>query len=207
MKVKYNRVSTSNQSGARFEMDTDFYDLVLLDTITGTIKMQDRPKGKQLLKLTRAGKVAVVVVDELSRLGRNSYDILTTLNTLRHHNVNVVVRSLGISSYLLDGTYNPSFELISTIYSWVAQQEREGIIERTSQGRQIAKLKGVKFGRPLGSNETNREFLSKPKCQKIVQLLKLGRPIREIAKATETSTATTIKVKKVATTLGQLDVV
>lgn len=194
MKVKYNRVSTINQHGHRNALDDDHYDLVLFDIVSGKVKMEERPQGKKLIALVRAGKVKTLVVEELSRLGRNGFDTLTTLNLCKEGGVNLEVRSLGISSHV-NGEPNKLFDLIGTIYSWVAEQEREAIIERTTQGRLLAKAKGVRFGRPLGTNETKREMLNKPKSKHIAELLNLNRPIREIAKATSSSTRTVQKVK------------
>jgi DNA invertase Pin-like site-specific DNA recombinase len=194
MKVKYNRVSTINQHGHRNELDKEHYDLILFDVVSGKVKMEDRPEGKKLIALVRAGKVKTLVVEELSRLGRNAFDTLTTLNLCKEWGVNLVVRSLGISSQV-KGEPNKLFELIGTVYSWVAEQEREAIIERTTQGRLMARAKGVRFGRPIGTNETVRDFLFKPKNKKITELLELNRPIREVARATESSTRTVQKVK------------
>ena len=194
MKVKYNRVSTTNQHGHRNELDDDYYDLVLFDVVSGKVKMEDRPEGKKLIALVRAGKIKTLVVEELSRLGRSGFDTLSTLNLCKEVGVNIVVRSLGISSHV-NGEPNKLFDLIGTVYSWVAEQEREAIMERTTQGRLIAKARGVRFGRPLGTNETVRDFLAKPKNKKIVELLGLNRPIREVARATESSTRTVQKVK------------
>jgi DNA invertase Pin-like site-specific DNA recombinase len=203
MKVKYNRVSTTSQSGERFDLDRTQYDLTLLDVVSGGVRMEERREGKKLLQLVKAGKVDTIVVEELSRLGRNSFDTLCTLNLLKEHRVNLVVRALGISS-MVDGQYNQLFDLIGTIYTWVAQQERESIMERTTQGRMAAMQRGVKFGRPLGTNETNKNFLSKPTNKKILELIRLGRPIREIARATQASTTTVQKVKAIANELKLL---
>ena len=203
MKVKYNRVSTTSQSGERFDLDRTQYDLTLLDVVSGGVRMEERHEGKKLLQLVKAGKVDTIVVEELSRLGRNSFDTLCTLNLLKEHRVNLVVRALGISS-MVDGHYNQIFDLIGTIYTWVAQQERESIMERTTQGRIAAMKRGVKFGRPLGTNETNKSFLAKPTNKKILELIRLGRPIREIARATQASTTTVQKVKAIAKELKLL---
>ena len=194
MKVKYNRVSTINQHGHRNELDDDHYDLVLFDVVSGKVKMEERPQGKKLIALVRAGKIKTLVVEELSRIGRNGFDTLTTLNLCKEGGVNIVVRSLGISSHV-NGEPNKLFDLIGTVYSWVAEQEREAIMERTTQGRLMAKARGVRFGRPIGTNETVRDFLGKPKNKKIAELLELNRPIREVARATQSSTRTVQKVK------------
>ncbi len=57
MKIKYNRVSTIQQSGNRFELDNDTYDLTLLDKVSGSIPFIERPKGKEVVQLVEAGNV------------------------------------------------------------------------------------------------------------------------------------------------------
>ena len=55
MKVKYNRVSTLGQSGDRFSVDREKYDLDLLDKVSGTLPFRERPKGQEVSKISRRG--------------------------------------------------------------------------------------------------------------------------------------------------------
>src|SRR5258708_3920996 len=98
MKIKYNRVSTLQQTGDRFTADKEKYDLVLLDKVSGSIGFKDRPKGKELTKLVDEGKVKELIVEEFSRLGRNTGDVIRTLEWLEEHGVNVMVRNIGLQS-------------------------------------------------------------------------------------------------------------
>ena len=79
MRVKYNRVSTLIQTGNRFAADKEKYDLVFLDKVSGSVSFKDRPKSKELIKLIEEGKVSEIVVEEFSRLGRNTGDVIQTL--------------------------------------------------------------------------------------------------------------------------------
>jgi DNA-binding NarL/FixJ family response regulator len=63
-------------------------------------------------------------------------------------------------------------------------------------GRQVYVLKGGKLGRPERSNETIQEFLQKELSQKIIKGLKKGLTTREIAKVSECSNKTVVKVSK-----------
>jgi DNA invertase Pin-like site-specific DNA recombinase len=82
MRVKYNRVSTIGQSGNRFTNDTEKYDLTLFDKVSGNVAFKERPQSLQLIKLIEAGKVKDLVVEEFSRLGRNTGDVINTLDWL-----------------------------------------------------------------------------------------------------------------------------
>ena len=89
MKVKYNRTSTIQQEGKRFDLDKNEYDLTLFDKgVSGKIPFSERTEGNKLTQLVNDGKVSEVVVEELSRLGRNTIDTLTTLKFFEDNEVN-----------------------------------------------------------------------------------------------------------------------
>lgn len=204
MKVKYIRWSTLAQSPARQLLDDKNYDLVLSEQISGSIAFGKRPKGAELLKLIQAGKVKELYVEEFSRLGRNAYDTLSTLKVCEECNVTVHILNMNLSSHV-DSRPNPIFKLFSHIVSVIAEQERELIKERTEMGKIAARQQGVKFGRKTGSNERKIDFLNKEKNKSIMKYLcKSNNTIREIAKLTESSTATVAKVKRIGIELNQL---
>ncbi|MCH7410187.1 recombinase family protein [Belliella sp. DSM 111904] len=198
MKVKYNRVSTLNQTGDRFQADTDQYDLTLMDRVSGTVKFEERPKAKELISLVESGKLKILVIEELSRLGRSMGNAIQTLEWLEKHEVNVVVRNLGIQSRP-QGKKNPIWKMISAVMSSLYELELENIKERTKTGRMIYVQKGGVLGRPTGTNETEKDFLQKEGSASILKYLSRGMTIREISKLTSSSTRTVIKVKKLAT--------
>ena len=82
--------------------------------------------------------------------------------------------------------------------------ELENIKERTQMGRAIYVQKGGKLGRPEGSNESEKQFLSKAKSHEIIKYLNKNRTIREISKITSASNKTIIKTKRIAFKYGML---
>lgn len=198
MRVKYNRVSTLNQTGDRFQADTDKYDITLMDKVSGTIRFKERPKAKELIQLVESGQVTELVVEEQSRLGRNTGDVIQTLEWLDKHEVNVVVRNLGVQSRP-NGKKNPIWKMISAVMSSLYELELENIRERTKTGRMIYVQKGGVLGRPVGSSQNDRDFLKKEGTMAILKYLERGMTLREVAKLTNSSTRTVSKVKKVAT--------
>ena len=207
MKVKYIRISTAGQSTARQLLDDKNYNLVLSEQISGSIAFGKRPKGAELLKLIHAGKISELYVEEFSRLGRNAFDTLSTLNICEQYGVIVHILNMNLSSHV-DRKPNPIFKLFSHIVSVIAEQEKELIKERTEAGKVAARNNGVVFGRKPGSNERKADFLNKENNKAILKyLIKGDNTIREIAKLTDTSTATVSKVKKVAIETKQLKAV
>ncbi len=206
MKVKYIRWSTLNQTGGRQLVDAKDFDLIIQEQISGSVAFAKRPKGQEVLKLIKAGKVSDLFVEEFSRLGRNAYDTLTTLQTCEEHDVNVHIQNMNLSSKV-NGKVNPAFKMFSYMMSVIAEQEREQIRERTEAGKQLARQKGVVFGRKFGTNERKADFLAKEGSKKILKYLTDGDySIREISKLTEASTATITKVKRVAKEMKVLTV-
>lgn len=203
MKIKYNRVSTISQSGDRFSADTNNYDLVLFDKISGTIPFKERPRGRELTKLVEDGKVKEIHLEELSRIGRNVGDCITVCEWLDSKGVNIVVRNLGLQSRP-EGKKNPVWKIVCATMSSLYSMELENIKERTATGRMVYLQKGGILGRPIGTNESEIEFLKKKTSLSVIKALQKGLTIRETSKVTGISTRTVMKIKKLGTKMGHL---
>jgi DNA invertase Pin-like site-specific DNA recombinase len=186
MRIKYNRVSTIQQTGNRFSADNEKYDLVLLDKISGSVKFKDREKTSQLIKLVEDVVVKEIVFEELSRCGRNTGDVIQTLDWLLQHVVNVVIRNLEIQSRP-NGKKNPIWKLICATMGSLYEMEFENIKERTSTGRMVYVQNGGVLDRPTGSNENIRKFHEKPKNNEIKKYIIRGMSYSEISKLLDCS--------------------
>jgi DNA invertase Pin-like site-specific DNA recombinase len=195
MKVKYNRISSLSQTGNRFSADKDNYDLTLFEKISGSVKFRDRPKAKELINLIEQGKITEIVVEEFSRLGRSTGDVVNTLDWMDQQGVNVVIKNIGLQSRP-NGVKNPIWKMISSVMSSLYEMELENIKERTMVGRMVYVTNGGVLGRPKGTQENQKDFLNKGKNKKIAELLNKGWSYRQISKQLDTSTATILKVKK-----------
>ena len=195
MKVKYNRLSSLSQTGNRLTDDKTQYDLVLLDRVSGSVGFKERPKGQELTKLVEQGKISELWVEEFSRLGRNTGDVIKTLEWLDEMKVNVIVRNIGLQSRP-NGVKNPIWKMISSVMSSLYEMELENIKERTMVGRKVYVLNGGRLGRPEGTKETENEFLDKPQTKEIIKNLKKGLTIKDICKIVDCSNKTIIKTKR-----------
>lgn len=204
MKVKYNRVSTIGQTGGRFSVDNEKYDLVLLDKVSGTVPFMEREKGKDIVELVEEGKITDLVVEELSRLGRHVGDVHSTLQWLDSKGVNVTVRNMGNLQSRPNGEKNKFFDFVTSMLNSLYSMELENIKERTMAGRMAYIQAGGKLGRPSGSTESERQFLNKKKSIEILKYLKKKRTIREISSITKASNKTIIKTRRLAEKYGML---
>lgn len=203
MRIKYQRVSTLQQTGNRFEVDKDKYDLVLFDKISGTVPFRERPEARKLIEIIESGKQVTLVVDELSRLGRTTSDTILMMDYFDQQRVNVVVKNLGIQS-MNNGKKNQIWTLIIATLSSLNQLELEFIKERTTAGRQVYVAKGGKLGRRSGTSETKRKFIEKPKSKRILEFIDKGWTVRQVAKQLDVSTKTVQKARNVGRELGMI---
>jgi DNA invertase Pin-like site-specific DNA recombinase len=203
MRIKYLRVSTLNQTGNRFEVDKENYDLVLFDKISGVVPFRERPEAKKLIQIIESGQEVTLIVDEISRLGRTTSDTIQMMDYFDKKDVTVIVKNLGIQSRT-NQKKNPIWNLIIATMSSLNQLELESIKERTMAGRQVYVARGGVLGRKTGTTESIRQFIEKPKSKKILEYLEKGWTLREIAKQVDASTKTVMKVKSTATRLQMI---
>jgi len=197
MKVKYQRTSTAAQHGKRFEKDTNPYDLVLFDQgISGTTEFKSRTQAKKIVELVEAARLKELVVEELRDIGRNMVDTINTLDWLDKNEVTVVIRSMGNLCSRVNGKRNEIWGLISSTMISLYTLELENLRIRTSMGRQAYLMSGGKIGRNRGTNETIKDFMSKPKSKEIISLLSKGKTVRDIAGRLSVSFNLVVKVRK-----------
>ena len=192
MKARYIRISTSNQNLER-QLTNKKDEEIFIDIVSGATPFNKRVKGNQLLKQIEENNIKYVSVHSIDRLGRNLFDILSTLEIFENKGVALKVDNLGIES-IVAGKPNFAFKLIISVMANIAEMERETLLERQKEGIIIAKTKGVYKGRLKGTKETKSLFLSKHK--EVVKYINQNHSLRNVAKLCNLSLGTVQKVKK-----------
>jgi DNA invertase Pin-like site-specific DNA recombinase len=127
---------------------------IYVDKISGVSDARDRPGYSDLLSFLSDKPEAVLYVFEISRIGRSFLDTLQTINLLERAGVRVWSLSPSESwSRIEDRKLR---DLMLSIFSWVADRERESLIERTKLGLVRAKAEGKQLGRPVRKIPTAR---------------------------------------------------
>lgn len=174
-KIGYARVSTREQNLDRQIKALKEYgcDVILEEKKTG--KNLDRIQLQNLLNTVKAGDT--VVVSELTRISRSTADLHALVNELDAKGVTFK----SLKEDWIDTT-TAHGRLIFTMLAGVAQFEREIILERQAEGIEVAKERGVKFGRKLNKDAN---------LARAIELYKEGKyPAGEIAKMCNMSRAT-----------------
>ena len=139
MRVGYVRCSTIEQNEARQlkMMEEQGAEKLFIDKASG--KNTDRRAFKDMMSFVRSEDV--VIVESISRIARNTRDLLSIVSELSEKGVEFVSLKESID------TTTPQGRFMLTVFGALAELERENILERQREGIEIAKQKGVYKGR------------------------------------------------------------
>ena len=170
---------------------------VFREKISGAKRNEERPVLQQCLAFCRKEHPDILLVSELSRLGRSTVEILKAIDELSQEKVSVYVHNIGLSTLQHDGRPDPVASIVIPVMGEVARIERANIQYRLDSGRKRYVAGGGKLGRPKGTGKTREELLWEQPSR--VQRVKKGQTIKDIATLEGKSESTVKKVKRILT--------
>jgi DNA invertase Pin-like site-specific DNA recombinase len=132
----------------------------IAEKVSGAKSNLERDGVQELLRLAQKGIIQKVLVQEVSRLGRSTVEVLKVLEELTSLRVSVYVQNFGFET-LKNGKRNPIAQFMFTLLAEFARMERETLRERILSGMEEARRQGKHLGRPDGSLEDKETFLKK----------------------------------------------
>lgn len=139
------------------------------EKISGRVDFKERKIAKILDDLQ---KEDVLIVNELSRLGRSTLQILQILD---------IARSKSIKVYAIKGGWqlddSMQSKIVSTMFAMLSEIERDLISERTKEALKAKKALGIKLGRPKGPGKSSLDQYK----DEILAFLQTGYPKTKIA--------------------------
>ena len=173
--LAYARVSTEAQAldGQLAELEAAGAEHIFKEKISGA--RQDRPHLARMIAALEEGDT--VLVTRLDRLARSTRDLLNVLAAISKRGA--AFRSLRDA---WADTTTPHGRLMLTVLGGLAEFERELIRQRTTEGRERAKARGVRMGR--------RPKLTPHQRQEALRRKAEGEPMTEIARSYNVSHST-----------------
>ena len=162
--------------------------------ISGAKKNTERPVLQEAIEYCKTNHISILLVSELSRLGRNAFEVLATVKDLIDSGINLYMQKEQLT--LLDAEGKPTMFapiMIATL-STCAQLERENIKFRLNSGRKLYIERGGKLGRRVGSVKTTEQ--KKEDHKDVISYLKKGYSVRNVAKLCNKGISTVQRVKK-----------
>jgi DNA invertase Pin-like site-specific DNA recombinase len=210
--IIYARVSSSGSLEYRQNTDRQVKDLTeyaaykgydlektYTEHISGAKKNTDRPALQEAIEhcktLVKENDTNVILlVSELSRVGRNAFEVLETIKTLVDFGINLYLQKEQMT--LLDDNGKPSLfaPIMLATLSTCAQLERENIQFRLNSGRKRYIENGGKLGRPQGSVKTTEQKMNEYK--EVITLLRKNYTMRDVAKLSGKSVSSVQRIKK-----------
>ncbi|WP_233590631.1 recombinase family protein [Legionella qingyii] len=126
--------------------------------------------------------IFLVLASELSRLGRSIKETLNTIEMItqeKQARLILIKQNLDLNPAAKNNVAN---KVLITIFSMLAELERDFISERTKEGLRARVAKGIKLGKPKGVIQASMYDKDKDK-EKILHLYQLGVPIQKIISA------------------------
>ena len=168
---------------------------VFEEKISGAKKNTERPILQNCIEYCIKNQIDVLLVSELSRLGRNTFELLGTVQQMIESGVNIYLQKENLS--ILDDSGKPSFivpVLLATLGT-AAQLERENIQYRLNSGRAQYINNGGQLGRTPGSVKSKEK--KEQEYSEVIRLLnKQHYTLKEIAKLSGVSLSTVQRVKR-----------
>jgi DNA invertase Pin-like site-specific DNA recombinase len=200
--VIISRVSTNLQDNKRqveelkeFSKKMNF-DVIKVyeEKISGAKENDERPVLMEMISFVKENNIDKVLCWELSRLGRNTIEVLKTIKLFNENKISLFIKNYNIETLNENGEINPLSQFMIQILTSVSEMERTTIRQRIKSGYEQFRKDGGKVGRKEGFKKNDDEVLNEYKD--VVKLIKQGYSVRKIMKLTDRSNGTIQKVKK-----------
>lgn len=129
--------------------------------ISGAKRNADRAVLCECLDYCFSNHVDTLLVSELSRLGRSTWEVLENVKRCRDNHLNVIFQKEGLSIFNPDGSESFTLPVIVSCLGMAAQMERENIAFRLNSGRNKYIAEGGKLGRKEGYRMNKDDYRKK----------------------------------------------
>ncbi len=149
-----------------------------------------------MFRTRRVRSASTIICSELSRLGRSVWDLNESVKRAIDNNINIIFLKEGFSLFDQDGEKSILCPILIATLGTCAEVERQNIYYRLNSGRELAKAKGVKMGRPVGSkNKHTHDDELREQYKNAIALLRKGYSIMAVARLEGVSPTTIQKLK------------
>lgn len=176
----YIRVSTDKQDAKnqRFEIleYARLHNLRIDEYIEIVISSRQTTKERRIDELmSKLTPGDTLIVTELSRLGRSTGDVINMIKELAARNIRVILIKQNLD---INGEESMTSKIMVTIFSLLAELERDMISTRTKEALSAKRQQGIRLGKPPGTLQKSKFDKDR---EKIEELLGYGLSVRKIA--------------------------
>ena len=166
---------------------------VFAEKVSGAKANTERTELLNMISFVEANHINKVLVTELSRLGRDTLQVLEVIEMLNGKGISLYIQNYNVETLTKEGKVNAMSQFLITILAEVARMERKTIRERVESGYKNYRAAGGKVGRKVGYQKSESDM--KEQYVEEIKLLKKGYSLRNISKITGTSINTIRKCR------------
>ncbi len=166
---------------------------VFAEKISGAKANTERTELLNMISYVESNHIDKVLVTELSRLGRDTLQVLEVIEMLNKKEISLYIQNYAIETLTKEGKVNAMSQFLITILAEVARMERKTIRERVESGYNNYRANAGIVGRRTGYKKA--EEAMKTQYIEGIKLLRKGYSLRNISKITGTSINTIRKCK------------
>ena len=200
--VIFARVSTSSQEYERqinelmalANGNAWSVEAVFAEKVSGAKSNSERAELIRMVNYIESNHIDKVLVSELSRLGRDTLQVLEVIEMLNSIGISLYIQNYNIETLTKEGKVNAMSQFLITILAEVARMERKTIRERVESGYKNFRANGGKVGRKVGSTKSKER--KQQEYAKVIRSLRAGKSIRDTAMICSVSISTVQRIKK-----------
>ncbi len=166
---------------------------VFEEHVSGAKRNQDRPVLCQCLEYCVSNSIDILLISELSRLGRKVDEVLENVKYCKDHHLNIYFQKENLSIFNNDGTENPFLTIMIAVLGTCAELEREAIYYRLNSGKEKYIADGGRVGRKVGYRKPME--VKEQEYREVIRHLRKGTTIRDTAKLTGHCVRTVQRIK------------
>ena len=155
------------------------------EKVSGAKKNAERKELSKMIDYVRNNNINMVLVTELSRLGRDTLQVLEVIEQFNKLGISLFIQNYHIETLNDNGTINTMSQFLITILAEVARMERKTIRERVESGYKNYRANGGQVGRKEGYRKSDIDM--REQYAEEIRLLRKGISLRNISKITGTS--------------------
>lgn len=167
---------------------------IFAEKVSGSKKNAERKELTNMIGFVNDNCIDKVLVTELSRLGRDTLQVLQTIEVLNQNKISLYIQNYNIETLTPEKEINPMSQFLVTILAEVARMERKTIESRLSSGYQNFRNTGGVVGRKSGFRKS--EDVMKDEYAEEIKMLKKGYSYQHIAQITKTNKNTLTKLRQ-----------
>lgn len=195
MKIGYVRVSTKEQHLDRQieMMIQEKVDEIREEKVSGK-DIESRPVFKDLLDYLRSDDTLIVA--SLDRLGRNYEDVRSSVTLLKNKGVNIKILDAPFLEFKTgnDTLDKAMFDMFLSLLSYIAQNEREKLLQRQREGIAEAKKRGAYKGKQVEYRADAKDPGKRAIYKQVMNAYEKGEPKAKIARETGISRTTVYRI-------------